>query len=111
VAQTFVKANELAVFNSTGLSSSFQVINSAGLAKPSFYIRIVNDSNQDIYISFDGVTNHEYLASGTDWALPSQNNAQPAANLALWRAYEKAYVKSVSGSAGTGFITLSAYYV
>ena len=108
MAQNTVKALELSTLNATALTTSYQAINGTGFLYPVFYMRIVNDSNQDITISYDGTTDHEYVPSGDTFNFPSQSNAQPNSGVSLWSARTVVYVKA--GAAGTGTIALSGYY-
>jgi hypothetical protein len=106
-----VKSNVLPIalssFNTTGLSSTYQAINSSGLGQACFFLRIVNDSNQDITVSFDGSSDHEFVQAGTIFELNCQSNHRPASGVANMAKGTKVYVK---GSSGTGLIYLSGYY-
>lgn len=108
MAKTSVKAVPLSTVNSSSVTTSFVAINTTGLPAACFAMRVVNDSNKPIYLSYDGVTAHEYLADDSAFDIPVQTNAQPIAMEALFAKGLKVYVK---GEAGTGLITLSAYYV
>lgn len=103
-----VKAITLTVFNSASLTSNYQVINTNGFAKPIMFMRIVNDATTAITISYDGVTDNEYIRTTDSFNFPCQANSQPNAQKALLKAGTKVYVK---GTAGVGSITLSGYYV
>jgi hypothetical protein len=82
-----------------------------GLGHPCFYIRILNDSNQDIYVSYDGgVTNNDIVLQAEELILSFQNQAQPNNYTCLFPSNFKVWVESVSGNAGNGFVYLSAYY-
>lgn len=108
MAQNTVKALELAVFDSATIGGTYQVIDPDGFQAAPFLIFITNASTMPILVSYDGVTNNEYVAANTTKEIPSQTNSQPNAQYALWAKYTKVYVK---GATGTGFITLSGYYV
>jgi hypothetical protein len=98
----------LATFNAAALVAGYTSVNSPGFLKPIFFMRIVNASNSPVTISFDGVTDHEYLPINGEFNFAVQQNAQPNSQLALISAYTQVYVK---GAAGVGFITVSGYYV
>lgn len=87
---------------------TFQVVNAAGLPFPCFFVRIVNASNQAITVSYDGVTDQEYIAANTSLDLPLQSNAQPNNKVCLIPAFTEIFVR---GTAGVGTIALSGYYV
>lgn len=82
-----------------------------GLPFPCFYVRILNDCDEDIYVSYDGgSTNNDIVLQGQDLVLSFQNQAQPSNYVCLFPAGFKIWVDSVSGNAGTGNVYLSAYY-
>lgn len=107
-----VKNNVLAVplssFNTTGLTTAYQAINTSGFAHPCFYIKIVNNSGTDITLSYDGVNDHEFVRTKTDLPLNFQTNSQPQAQSALLRKGTVVYVKGAGAS--TGLVYLSGYY-
>jgi hypothetical protein len=108
MAQNSVKALTLSTFSSTTMTGTYQSMNYPGLLSPCFFIRIVNASSQAITVSFDGVNDHEYILEDSIFELATQTNAQPNSQQALMSAFTQVYVK---GTAGTGNITLSGYYV
>jgi hypothetical protein len=108
MAQNSVKALVLATFSSASVTGSYQAINSSGFAHPVFFLRIVNDSNKAITISYDGINDNEYIAANTTFELPSQTNSLPNAKVAQFNARTIVYLK---GTAGAGTIALSGYYV
>lgn len=97
-----------ASFNTTGLTGSYKVINSGGTSEACVLIRIINDSDTDVSISFDGSTDHDYLRTGETLQLPFQSNAAPGSNTAKLRQGTQVWVKG--GGAGTGLIYLAGYY-
>jgi hypothetical protein len=104
-----IKADTVAVFDSSGLSTSFKAMNSSGLTGPTVFLRVYNASSKDIYISFDGTNSHDFLKSGDTLTLNFQNNAAPNNNVAMMKKGTIVYVKGASS--GTGNISLSAYYL
>lgn len=107
MASTFVKYQPLSTFNSASVTGSYQAINASGLTAPCFKIRIANNSNQAITVSYDGVNDHEYIIGGQTLELNTQENAQPSAGVALIKKGTIVYLK---GTAGTGTIAFSGYY-
>lgn len=107
MASTIVKAIPLSTFNAAALLAGYQALNT-GLDEACFLIIINNDSNTDVTISYDGVTDHDYISSNETKSISSQTNAQPNAYAALFAKHMPVYVKGV---AGVGTITLSGYYV
>lgn len=95
-------------FNTAGLNGSFQVVNSGGTTEACVLIRIVNDSDQDVTVSFDGAVDHDYVRAGETLQLPIQSNAAPGSNTAKLRQGTQVWVKGAG--AGTGLIYLAGYY-
>lgn len=107
MSRNSVKALELATFDSASLSGTYQALNPDGFFKAPFYIRIVNDGSTAITVSFDGVTDNEYVPDVDSWELNSQQNAQPNNWVCKWPSGTVVWIK---GTAGMGTITLSGYY-
>lgn len=107
-AQNRVKPIVLVSIDSASLTSSYQPFNSAGLDGACFMLRFMNVSTQAIVISYDGVRDSEVILSNTDRTFNFQNNAQPTAWTAL---VPKGLVLYIKGTAGTGTIYMSGYYV
>jgi len=108
MAKNSVKAIPLASFNTTGLTTSYKVIDSAGLDEACFLVRITNDSDADITLSLDDVADHEFIMAGDVLLLPVQTNSQPGGWVALLPKGQRFYVKGAG--AGTGLVYLSGYY-
>jgi hypothetical protein len=104
-----IKADTVSIFDTSGLSTSFQAMNAGGLTGPTVLIRVYNASNRDIYISYDGSHSHDFLKSGDTLTLNFQNNAAPNNNVAMMKKGTIVYVKGASS--GSGNISLSAYYL
>lgn len=103
-----LKAIPLTSFNTTGLSATYQAINSSGLSDACVILRITNDSNQDITVSYDGSTDNEYVRTGESLVLNAQSNSLPNSFVANFAQGTIVYVK---GSSGTGSVYLSGYYL
>jgi hypothetical protein len=108
MAQNSVKPFILSSKASSTVNGTYAALNSPGFIQSPFFIRITNASNEDITVSYDGIHDHEYVSALTSFELPSQTNSQPNAHVALFPKNTIVYVK---GTAGTGNITLSGYYV
>ena len=92
--------------NSATFTGGYDVVN-AGLTNPCFMLRIINDSSEDIEVSFDGTVSHDYIVSGDTLQIYAQANAQPNGCVANFRKGQPIYVKS---GAGQGCIYVAAYY-
>lgn len=108
MAQESVKALALSSIGSAAVGVAYAAVNAAGFPHAPFFIRINNASNAAITISYDGVTDNEYLPANGIFELGSQTNSQPNAQVALFPKYTVVYVKGVPG---VGTIYLSGYYV
>ena len=108
MAQNSVKPFVLSSILSSAVTSLYAPLNGTGFSQSPFFIRINNASTMPITISYDGVNNHEFVQSNGVFELPSQTNAQPNAQVALFPKNTIVYVK---GPTGTGNIYLSGYYV
>lgn len=105
--QNKIKAIELTSIDSASFTGSYQVINTDGLDEPCSLIRIINDSNRDITVSYDGTTDHDFVPTAETLQLPAQANAGPTSWSSMMPKGTRVYVK---GSAGTGFVYLAGYY-
>lgn len=103
-----VQAIPLTSFDTASLTTSFQVLNSTGLTAACFLIRLVNNSDKDITISYNGTDAAEFIRKGSDLPLNAQTNSQPNNKVALFPLGQKIYVKGASS--GTGLIYLSGYF-
>lgn len=77
------------------------------LPHPCSVIRFNNKSNRDIFISFDGATDNEYIMTLESLTIPAQLNSQPTNKKALFPAGTSIFIK---GAVGAGLVYLSGYY-
>lgn len=109
MAQDTIKPIPISLFDSSTLiPGTYQLVNTGGFTHPLVFLRIVNDSDNGILISFDGVTDHEYVLANDSFELGNQANSLPNSKKATWPAYTLVYVR---GTAGAGAVTVSGYYV
>ena len=102
-----VQAIALTSIDSATFTGAYQAVNASGLAKNCFMIRITNNSNKDVTVSYNGTTDHDFIKAGTFIQLPFQEMAQPnnlIANMAL------GIIVYVKGAAGVGLVYLAGYY-
>ena len=106
--QNNIRAIPLTTFNAAGLLAGFQAVNGPnGLDEPCIILRINNASNVTITISYDGVTDHEYLTANEVMQIEAQTNSQPSNYVCN---FKKGTIVYVRGIAGVGTIALSGYY-
>jgi len=94
--------------DSATMTSSYQAIDSLGIAKACFLLKIVNASSQAVTVSFNGVDDNDFIPANLPAEYPSQTNAQPNSWVALWEKGTKVYVK---GTAGTGRVYVTGLFV
>lgn len=97
----------LTSIDSATFTGAYQVVNTAGLPFPCFMLRIVNNSDRDITVSFDGATDNDFVPHGTSETIESQTNSQPINFTCLFPKGTKVYVKGLAG--GTGLVYLAGY--
>lgn len=103
-----IKANELSIKDSATLTTAFVKFNTTGFEGPVAILRIVNDSNVPVYISYDGDSANDYIVEQTTLLLNFQSNSAPNNYVSLLRKNSHVWVY---GSAGTGLIYMAAYYL
>jgi hypothetical protein len=104
-----VHALNVAAVDAATFTGAFQPITlPAGLAHPCFWIRIINNSSKDIFISYDGHNVHDFLGSERDLMLMTQANSQPGSGIALMPKGQMIYILGDVG--GTGDVYLTGYY-
>ena len=108
MAKDFVVAEVLTSFNTAGLAGAFQAVNTDGFYGPPFKIRIVNASDVDVLISYDGVNANDIVLADSDLILDFQDNSQLPNHRCLMPKGKIVYV--AGAGAGTGLIYVTGYY-
>jgi|KBSSwiStaDraftv2_1062776.scaffolds.fasta_scaffold126283_3 hypothetical protein len=100
-----ILAQTIDSFNSAGLDGTLKL--AATLDFPTRLLRIINQSNVPVIISYDGTNAHDVILANSVMQLPfaalglaGNYSASMAANTNIY----------VTGSAGTGNIIFAAYY-
>lgn len=102
-----VAAIPLKSIDSASFTGSYQLIYSLGTPNACFFLSIINNSNRDITVSYDGTNDHDFVPTLKSRDLPVQTNSQPNNKIALFATGTKVWVKA---AAGTGFVYLAGYY-
>ncbi len=111
MAKNRVSAIELQSIDAALFGGFSELTPLGGLPAPCFYIRILNNSNKAIYVSYDGgTTNNDIVLAGRDLILEFQNQSQPNSFVCLFPQGFRVYVDSIDGLTGSGDVYLSAYY-
>lgn len=101
-----IKAIPLSSISATTFTGAYQAIN-AGLPFACTVLRITNNTNGGVTISYDGVTDHDFIPTLTTAQINGQANAQPNNMMAQFKAGTIVYVKA---AVGTGSCYLAGYY-
>ena len=88
-------------------AAAYYPFNTAGIEGALSFIRITNDSDTDVIISYDGVNPHEYLESGKSLVNYFQANNRPTNYVSKLKKNTIVYAQ---GIAGTGYLFVSGYY-
>lgn len=93
-------------FASGALTEDFTLM--GVLPQACFALRLVNNTDTDISISYDGTNVNDFIPQGTSLTLPVQTNSQPNNYIANFPIGFSVYVKGTAGENGS--IYLCAYY-
>lgn len=104
-----VKAITLTDLDTATLAGGYVSLNPNGLEEACFKIIIINASNIELAISYDGSTAHDLVRPTSERVLDFQSNAGPNGQVALMKKGQIISVGSAVG-AGKGFVTLVGYY-
>lgn len=107
MAQNTVKAVPLTTILAAAVPVAYPAAPQATLPQSVFFLRIYNQTNHPITISFDGTTDHEHIAKDTAFELNAQTNSLPNNKVALFPKFQRIFIKGTGG--GTG-VYISGYY-
>lgn len=83
--------------------ADYNVINSDGFDEACYMIRIINRSKDDVFVSYDGVADHDRVRSDSS----IQIEPPMMIDKSNFRKLTKVYVR---GTPSVGFIYLAAYF-
>ena len=99
---------EMTEFDAADFDGTYQAINEDGFPFACVVMRIVNDCDSDIMISWNGVTNHEFIEAGEKSEHYFQISNRPGNAVSM---VPKGTVIHVVGPAqSTGTVYLMGYY-
>lgn len=107
MATNRVKAIEMYAHNSATLTGGYDPF-VASLDQACFMLRIINASNKQVNISYDGTTMHDVVLSNSTTMLMFQTNNLPHSGIALMPKGKGIWLV---GDPGVGWIYLAGYYV
>jgi hypothetical protein len=88
--------------------NSWVRINPTGLLQPCFIIRIINDTDQDISISYDGVNAHDFIQAGATLELSPNPQMHSNNNTSLF--HRDLIVYALGATTANGNVYLSGYF-
>lgn len=101
-----VRLDALRSFASASMTGSYQQVGTA-LSHPIRLLKMVNNSNQDITVSFDGSTDNDYIPANSFALYDMTTNRTNEGAYFAFQIGTKIYVK---GTAGTGSFYIMAVY-
>jgi len=109
MAKNAILPIEMEAFDSAGLTGigTFDALNPDGLDHSVFLLRIINDSDTDVLLSYDGNLDHDFLPAGETLQIDFQPSTQIGSSIAAIRQGTVIYAEGV---AGVGFIYVTGYY-
>lgn len=108
MAKNYVQAIPLTSIDSATFTGNYQVLNAGGLPDACILLRIINDSNRDVTISYDGVVPHDYIVLGRSYDYNFQANKQPNGYVSMIKQGTVIHVAGAPG--GIGNVYLAGYY-
>lgn len=107
MAKNFVYPIPMTSIDSAIFTGSYQLINTGGTPHACFLLKVVNNSNKLVTISWDGINDHDVAPATSIYVYDYQTNKQPTNDVALVPKGTTIYVK---GAAGVGLVYLVGYY-
>ncbi len=115
----FLQAVEMAVFSSASMTGSYQALNDSGsyliyegngFQAPVKMIKILNQTTQDVTLSFDGTTANDFVPAGSAFILDCQTNHSDNSSYGSGTLNgRQGQIIYGLGTAGTGSIYIIGY--
>lgn len=107
---SWFEAIDRAVFDTSTLTGSYQVMNGSGFSDDIKELKIFNGSDTGVDVSYDGSTDHDFYPAGSTFILDIQANhatrATHGSGTKYGRKGQKIWGK---GTAGTGNLYIIGY--
>jgi len=107
MSKNSLKAIPIVAIDSATFVAGTYVPFCTGLEQACGIVRIINNCSEDIFLSYDGINDNDFIQAGWEYYLYAQMNAQPTSNVALAPKGMKIYIKA---NAGIGNCYLIGYY-
>lgn len=106
--KNIVNALPLSSIDSATFTGAYQLVSgAAGITNAAFLLRLVNNSNKDVTVSYDGSHDNDFVPAGKELNVGAQQNNQPNNHIANFPQGQKVWVK---GAAGAGLVYLTGYF-
>ena len=108
---SFFRAIPMAVFDTSGLSGTYQPLNPDGFLYAIKTLKIYNGSNVGVTISYDGVTAEDYFPAGSTQIFDIQANHDTNSSYSSgeWKG-RQGQILYGTGSSGSGNFYIIGYY-
>lgn len=100
-----VSAINLAAVNADTFDGTYHLV--GGIPQACFMLRFINNTTEDVLVSYDGVNDNDVVIHGTTTQLESQTNSQPNNFTCLFPRGMNIYLKAATG---TGEFYIAGYY-
>jgi hypothetical protein len=107
---TLLQFEDLVNFDASTLTGSYQAINGSGSSTPFSVIKFYNSSSNLIIISYDGVTDQDFVPPGGSFILDIRANADDIRGTSNHKALKKGTVVYAKTSSNTDRLIMAAYY-
>ena len=101
---------DISNFDATTLNAAYQAINGSGSTEPFSIIKFYNSSTSLILISYDGVTDQDFVPPGGSFILDIRANADDIRGTSNHKALKKGTVVYAKTSSNTDRLIMAAYY-
>jgi len=102
-------ANTYTSFDATLLTNDFQLCD-PGIPEPVNILRIVNTSDVNVLISFDGIDPQDIIREYSDYELNFESNAEYPSDILLLPRYTKVWVAAEVNPGKAGDIYVISYF-
>jgi len=105
-----IKTMELQSFAAGDLAAGYKIVDTNGFDGALSYIRITSTMDKPIFISFDGIYNHEFIKAHSSVDLQAQACSSVLNKKSLFRDKTKVYVKPVGNAPKGGVLIITGFY-
>jgi hypothetical protein len=104
-----VCANTCTFFDATFLNVFYQICD-PGIPRPCFLLKIINTSDVNVLVSYDGVYGNDVVLARNEIVLPFQENGQQPGHVCLMAKGTPVYLATATVPGKGGAIYVISYY-